>query len=96
VPYRLSHFLDNQLTSDSEVVSVTRQPPYISRKIPDLISVRGRLNSKITAWLERLGQLNIQMTSAGIETTTFQLGISLFNVYSLLVYITALKSSAFI
>jgi hypothetical protein len=31
---RLSHFLDNRLTDDGEVISLTRQPSCIRRKIP--------------------------------------------------------------
>jgi hypothetical protein len=30
----LSHFLDNRLTDGGEVVSLTRRPPFIPRKIP--------------------------------------------------------------
>jgi hypothetical protein len=31
---RPSHFLDNRLTDDGEVVSLIRRPPFIPRKIP--------------------------------------------------------------
>jgi hypothetical protein len=31
---RLPHFLDNRLTDGGEVVSLTRRPPFIPRKIP--------------------------------------------------------------
>jgi hypothetical protein len=31
---RLPHFLDNRLTDGGEVVSLTRRPPFTSRKIP--------------------------------------------------------------
>jgi hypothetical protein len=31
---RLSHFLDNRLTHGGEVVSLTRRPPFTTRKIP--------------------------------------------------------------
>jgi hypothetical protein len=31
---RLPHFIDNRLTDDGEVVSLTRRPPFIPRKIP--------------------------------------------------------------
>jgi hypothetical protein len=31
---RLQHFLDNRLTDGSEVVTLTRRPPFTSRKIP--------------------------------------------------------------
>jgi hypothetical protein len=33
-PSRLSHFLDNWLTDGSEVVNLTRRPPFTSMKIP--------------------------------------------------------------
>jgi hypothetical protein len=32
---RLPYFLDNQLTDGGEVVSLTRRPPFTTRKIPD-------------------------------------------------------------
>jgi hypothetical protein len=32
---RLLYFLDNRLTDDGEVVSLTRRPPFTPRKIPD-------------------------------------------------------------
>jgi hypothetical protein len=32
---RLPYFLDNRITGDGEVVSLTRRPPYTARKIPD-------------------------------------------------------------
>ena len=31
---RLQHFLDNRLTDDGDVVSLTRRPPFTPRKIP--------------------------------------------------------------
>jgi hypothetical protein len=31
---RLPHFLDNRITDDGEVVSLTRRPPFNPRKIP--------------------------------------------------------------
>jgi hypothetical protein len=31
---RIPHFLDNRLTDVGEVVSLTRRPPFIRRKIP--------------------------------------------------------------
>jgi hypothetical protein len=31
---KLPHFLDNRLTDGGEVVSLTRRPPFIPRKIP--------------------------------------------------------------
>jgi hypothetical protein len=31
---RLPHFLDNRLTDSGKVVSLTRRPPFTSRKIP--------------------------------------------------------------
>jgi hypothetical protein len=31
---RLPHFLDNRLTDGGKVVSLTRRPPFTSRKIP--------------------------------------------------------------
>jgi hypothetical protein len=31
---RFPHFLDNRLTDDGEVVSLTRRPPFTARKIP--------------------------------------------------------------
>jgi hypothetical protein len=38
-----------------------------------LISVRGRIDSRIIVRLEGLGKLKNQMISSGIETATFQL-----------------------
>jgi hypothetical protein len=38
---RLPHFLDNRLTDGGEVVSLSRRPPFTSRKIVVLIYIRG-------------------------------------------------------
>jgi hypothetical protein len=58
---RLTHFLDNRLTDDGEVVS-----PIPGRFLV-LISVRRWVNTKAIVRLKRLCQLKNPMTSSGIE-----------------------------
>jgi hypothetical protein len=62
---RLPHFLDSRLTDGSEVFSLTRRPPFTSRKIPgthllDAVSTPGAI-----VRLEVLGQLKNLMTTSG-------------------------------
>jgi hypothetical protein len=65
---RLSHFLDNRLTDGGEVVS-----PLPPGRFLVLIYVRGRVDPRVIARLEGLGQLKNPMTSLGIEPATFRL-----------------------
>jgi hypothetical protein len=63
---RLPHFLDNRLTDGGEVVSLTRRPPFILRKIPG------------TQFCQRLSRAQNhsaagRMTSSGVEPTIFRL-----------------------
>jgi hypothetical protein len=63
---RLPHCLDNRLTDDGEVISLTRRPPFAARKI----SVRDCVDPKAIVRLEGLGQLRNLMTSPGIESAS--------------------------
>jgi hypothetical protein len=72
----LSHFLDNRLTDDGEVVSLMRQPPFkhiTPRTFLVLISVSGSVGPKVIVRLEGLGQLKNPITSSRIEPGNFRL-----------------------
>jgi hypothetical protein len=67
---RFPHYLDNQLTDGSKVVSPTPRPPITSKNIPRiflvLISVRGSVEPRVIVWLEGLGDLKKSADLIGI------------------------------
>jgi hypothetical protein len=58
----LTRFLNNRLTDKDEVVSLTRQPPFIPGILLLLISVTGRVETRAIG-LNVLRQLKNPMTS---------------------------------
>jgi hypothetical protein len=69
----LPHFAENRMTDNGEDVSFTSRPHSTPGIFLVLICVRGCVNPRAIARLERLGQLKISITSPEIETASFQL-----------------------
>jgi hypothetical protein len=67
------YFPDNRLIDGGEV-SLTRRPPFTSPgRFLVAISVRGRVDNRVTVRLEGSDQLKNQMTSSGIEPPILRL-----------------------
>jgi hypothetical protein len=69
----LPHFLDDRLTDGSEVVSLTRRPPFTTRKIPGTHFCQRLIQPRDPSATRRIRSIEKPMISSGIEPATFRL-----------------------